>query len=354
MTALRFILLGYAFLGFFVAGGVFFKKGGRANFTLTCFILLLSFEVTYFLYSTSALFEQYQLLIGALYFPIGFVYGPLLLLHFIYLTEKDQTYKWWHFVQFIFAVLMLIAIWDIAVMPFAERIAYIEANFLSRIMTYNYLRAGHQLLYGLLLIYLFAKKRYVLPANQKLYLLLMTAMYLLSTVLISWLTLFADNWRQFIYFYLLIYTVVFVIAFLLYTDAQFLQKLTQKYLSSRLSEQDMKRILHKIKASFEQQKTFLNKGLNLTTFSKIIEEKPHSISQTMSECVGKNFNDYLNTYRIEHAKKLLTDPANDHFKIEAIAMDAGFNNKVTFNKSFLKIVGVTPSKFKRVSSKVNK
>ena len=183
--------------------------------------------------------------------------------------------------------------------------------------------------------------------KEKLYGIAVCAIYFISVVLISWLTWFAKNWRQFIIFYFVAYTVVFVIAYLLYNDPEFLGKMTKKYLNSGLSDKDMKRIYEKIRSSFNGDKVFLHRDLNLAAISDIINEKPHHISQTMSELVQKNFNDYLNFYRIEHAKKMLTDKNFGHYKIEAIAIESGFNNKVTFNKAFLKWTQSTPSLYRK-------
>lgn len=347
MSTLRFILLGYAFVGLFVAGGVFFKKGGISNFMLACFIVLLSFEVFNFLYGTSVLVNLYPQFVSVYYFPVGFAYGPLLFIHFKALIHRERTLGLTEALHFLPIVLAFVAIWDILLLPGLERLAYIEIHFLDRIMTYNYIRAGHQLLYGVALVWIYIARQHLLNQKEKIYLLLMAVIYVLSTVLISWLTLFAENWRQFIYFYFLVSTIVFAIAYLLYTDPEFLKKLSKKYLSSSLNEADMKRILTKIESSLTQDKLYLDQSLSLIKFGSRIGVKPHGISQTMSVLVGKNFNEYLNEYRVEHAKKLLKDKNFDHYKIEAIALESGFNNKVTFNKYFLKNTGLTPSEYKK-------
>ena len=111
----------------------------------------------------------------------------------------------------------------------------------------------------------------------------------------------------------------------------------------------MNRIISKIEVAFSKDELFLNRDLNLSKFAEIIDEKPHNISQTMSEVVQRNFNDHLNFFRVKHAKKLLLDSKYDHYKIESIGMEAGFNNKVTFNKAFLKYTEVTPSVYKKTN-----
>ena len=350
MTVLRFVLLVYAFIGLFVAGGVFFRKNKTSSVTLTIFILLLSQEILYFLYSTSWLFEQYQISLGSLYFPLGFLYGPVLWFHCRSLVEEKSAFTWKDLLHLVPMLLIIIHMWDIFLMPALERQAYAETHFMDRIMPLNYLRASHQLIYGVILLIFSFKNRYSLTSNERVYTLLICTIYLISTVLISWLTMFADNWRQFIYFYFLIYTLVFIIAYLLYSDNKFLKKLTGKYLNSNLVKSDMNRILSKIEDAFSNDEIFLDRELNLSKFAEIIDEKPHNISQTMSEIVQRNFNEHLNFFRVKHAKKLLLDSKFDQYKIEYIGMEAGFNNKVTFNKAFLKYTEVTPSAYKKANT----
>ncbi|MEQ9658165.1 MAG: helix-turn-helix domain-containing protein [Fulvivirga sp.] len=347
MTVLRFVLLVYAFIGLFVAGGVFFRKNKTSSVTLTIFILLLSLEIIYFLYSTSWLFVQYQISLGGYYFISGFLFGPVLWFHCRSLVEENSAFTAKDLLHLIPMVLILIYMWDILLMPHIQRQVYIQDHFIDRIMPINYLRASHQLIYGVVLLIFNYRNRYSLTSNEKVYLLLICTIYFVSTVLISWLTMFADNWRQFIYFYFLVDTLVFIIAYLLYSDSNFLKTLSKKYLNSSLSKNDMNRIISKIDIAFSKDELFLNRDLNLSKFAEIIDEKPHNISQTMSEVVQRNFNDHLNFFRVKHAKKLLLDSKFDHYKIESIGMEAGFNNKVTFNKAFLKYTEVTPSVYKK-------
>ena len=74
-----------------------------------------------------------------------------------------------------------------------------------------------------------------------------------------------------------------------------------------------------------------------------MEVQPHHISQVINELEEKHFSDYINTYRIEDAKKMLL--ASDH-KIIHVAYDTGFNNKASFNNAFKKHTGMSPTQYK--------
>jgi AraC-like DNA-binding protein len=55
--------------------------------------------------------------------------------------------------------------------------------------------------------------------------------------------------------------------------------------------------------------------------------------------------DFVNSYRVEEFKARAVDPANSNFSILAIALDAGFNSKSSFNQAFKKFTGKTPSQY---------
>ncbi len=59
---------------------------------------------------------------------------------------------------------------------------------------------------------------------------------------------------------------------------------------------------------------------------------------------GKTFIDFLNEFRISHAKKLLVE--KEDITIREIAFDCGFNNISNFNKIFKSFTGITPKEYK--------
>ncbi|MDX1580240.1 MAG: helix-turn-helix domain-containing protein, partial [Alphaproteobacteria bacterium] len=61
----------------------------------------------------------------------------------------------------------------------------------------------------------------------------------------------------------------------------------------------------------------------------------------------RNFNDFLNTYRVEAAKADLHDPEKAHLPILTIAMDLGYRSLASFNRAFKELTGSTPSEFRQ-------
>ena len=71
------------------------------------------------------------------------------------------------------------------------------------------------------------------------------------------------------------------------------------------------------------------------------------MTEIINNIVKQNFYDYVNNFRVEEFKSLANDPANMHLKILSLAYDAGFKSKTTFNTTFKKITGQTPSEYIR-------
>ncbi|MEF9477974.1 helix-turn-helix domain-containing protein [Chryseobacterium sp. 1B4] len=96
----------------------------------------------------------------------------------------------------------------------------------------------------------------------------------------------------------------------------------------------------------EIQKPYLDSELNLIRLAEMLSVSTHHLSYVINTGFGKNFFQYVNEYRIDHAKKLLKEP-DSKLSILGIAYESGFNSKTSFNTTFKKVTGQTPSEFKK-------
>ena len=114
-----------------------------------------------------------------------------------------------------------------------------------------------------------------------------------------------------------------------------------------LEETDSKKILNTLTLFMEKEKPFLDSGISLITLADSLGVNPKTLSFVINEHIHKNFNQYINDWRIEEVKKRLDDKAYDHFKMLSIAFDCGFNSKSTFNLAFKKATGLSPSEYRK-------
>ncbi|MEC3908117.1 helix-turn-helix domain-containing protein [Tamlana sp. 2201CG12-4] len=94
-------------------------------------------------------------------------------------------------------------------------------------------------------------------------------------------------------------------------------------------------------------KLYLEPDLSLTKLSKMLGKSTQQISLVINQCAQRNFNDYINYYRIQDAKALLSDPENEKYTISSIAFDMGFSSLSSFNTAFKKFEGTTPSAYRK-------
>jgi len=95
-----------------------------------------------------------------------------------------------------------------------------------------------------------------------------------------------------------------------------------------------------------EEKLYRNPALNMNMLAEKANLSNGYLSQIINQKEGKNFYDFVNTYRIEEVKSHLSDPKYAHYSILGIGLEAGFKSKSTFNAAFKKMTGQTPTAFK--------
>lgn len=109
--------------------------------------------------------------------------------------------------------------------------------------------------------------------------------------------------------------------------------------------EDYKDEIEKIVHFFETEKPFLNKELNINQVSVALDIPSRELSFIINNHFGQRFNDFLNKHRIEYITKKINKEFLSNFTIEAIASEAGFASKSTFNLAFKKHHQCTPSEY---------
>lgn len=150
------------------------------------------------------------------------------------------------------------------------------------------------------------------------------------------------------YSLILLFFVILVLAFVfykIYLKRQYVkQKEALKYSHSSLKKEDANLINKKLIEFLINKKPYLEADLSLQKLAKLIGTKSHYLSQVINQNHHCSFHEFINKYRIEEAKRLLTKTV---LKIEAVAYDSGFNSISTFNASFKKETNTTPSKHRK-------
>jgi len=104
---------------------------------------------------------------------------------------------------------------------------------------------------------------------------------------------------------------------------------------------DEKLILNK----FEKEKVYLNDALNLNDFSKSIALSKNYVSELINQKFGHSFKDLIGQYRIKEAQQIMVKKVHSKTSLIDIAFESGFNNKVTFYRTFKRYTGKSPSEY---------
>ncbi|WP_114752035.1 helix-turn-helix domain-containing protein [Pleomorphovibrio marinus] len=122
--------------------------------------------------------------------------------------------------------------------------------------------------------------------------------------------------------------------------------------SKEKASTDIQLVADRVVALMEENKFFKEENISIKDVSENIDERPYIVSHAINTCLGKNFFDLINSYRVEESKALMQDGRLNHLSLLGIAFEAGFTSKTAFNTAFKKHAGMTPSQFKKESSQL--
>lgn len=109
-----------------------------------------------------------------------------------------------------------------------------------------------------------------------------------------------------------------------------------------MSDSEIDLALEMVGKGMEEDKWFQNPSLSLRELAENVNISGNKLSWLLNERMGQNFNEYINSFRVENFKENALNPANSHLTLLALAYESGFNSKTVFNSFFKKIEGMTP------------
>jgi YesN/AraC family two-component response regulator len=95
-----------------------------------------------------------------------------------------------------------------------------------------------------------------------------------------------------------------------------------------------------------EQKPFLEPSLTINDLADKTQIMPRYLSQIINECLNQNFYDFVNSYRINEAKKYLLQCSSRKTILE-ILYEVGFNSKTAFNVAFKNMTGMSPTQYRK-------
>ena len=115
--------------------------------------------------------------------------------------------------------------------------------------------------------------------------------------------------------------------------------------ANTLEETELISFKEKLETTIREEQPYRNPGLSLAQLAEMTGISHHALSRVINEGYEMNFNDFINSYRIEEFKRLARDEGHQQFTLLALAFQVGFNSKSAFNRSFKKLEHCTPREY---------
>jgi len=107
-------------------------------------------------------------------------------------------------------------------------------------------------------------------------------------------------------------------------------------------------VLRRLDRLMTVERVYRQEGLTIAVLAARLDLPEHRLRQVINEGLGhRNFNAFLNRYRLDEAKASLSDVGQREVPVLTIAMDAGFQSIGPFNRAFKADTGLTPTEFRR-------
>jgi AraC-like DNA-binding protein len=312
----------------------------------------------------------------AISLSLAMMYAPLLYLYSKYVTKKYEKFDLRDYLHAIPSVLLILIFLIIRILPSNNSIPiesfYVQFSWLRNIFGYIFIL--------LLIIYIinalsivirfkrhimnyYSFKSYKISLNWLLTVIISFVLILLLIVISS--TLFEShkiNVEVYLFRHIIELFYVYILSIWGFSQNQLNHDLIsgsnvdeiensdsslEKYHKSGLKKDLAKNYLQKLIQFMEENEAWKDQELSIAKLSYQTSIPKHHISEVLNEYLGKNFYIFVNEYRVEYAKVLLTSKKYNNWSILAIGYECGFNSKTAFNNFFKKHTQVTPSEYKK-------
>jgi AraC-like DNA-binding protein len=308
--------------------------------------------------------SKYMMQSGIIFYPVVFTWGPCFYLYIVSLLNSGFRFRLKHTIHFIPFLVVLIY----TSLQFYFKETDVRVSMLSSFSINQNLYSHFGLFFNIQIVgyniaafigyYLYQKnaKNQYSQVDQNSNRWLKTSLF--GFLIACFVTQIGNHSRQLNFFPSIDWGFICDLAFLIFfivlfyraiINPNFFAKLEtkEKYRSSNLDQAQAMKLLADLENYMIEKRPFSDSSLSLKTlaFSTGISER--NLSQIINEYKNQNFFDFVNSYRVKYAMGLLRNPENEQRTMLDILFESGFNSKTTFNTTFKKHTGLTPSDYKK-------
>lgn len=107
----------------------------------------------------------------------------------------------------------------------------------------------------------------------------------------------------------------------------------------------------KLEILCKEQHIYTDSTLNREKVAEKLGISAGYVSQIVNTITGDNFANYINQYRVEAVKEMISNSEYENYNLLTMGLESGFTSKTTFYKSFKKVTGQTPNEYKNTVNK---
>ena len=175
---------------------------------------------------------------------------------------------------------------------------------------------------------------------------------IVAVIVCSGFLYFLPNTVRIIYFIVIFLCVLYfnIATFRLHKDSPYLAIADNTVTTTNIQQLETraeKALFERIQSTMEHDQLYAKTGLTISELAEALRIQEYILRRFINKKLHyRNFNQFLNEYRIGKATKRLLDPLEQGTQISTIALDIGYASLSSFNKSFKELHGVTPSVFR--------
>ncbi|MDE5662117.1 MAG: helix-turn-helix domain-containing protein [Muribaculaceae bacterium] len=123
------------------------------------------------------------------------------------------------------------------------------------------------------------------------------------------------------------------------------KKKQQRYKTTRISNEECKRLLRALDKLMKTRKPYTNPELKLADLAAMVDTSAHALSFLFNQYMNKSYYDYVNQYRVEEFIDLAERTDVTRYTLSAMAAKCGFSSRASFFRYFKNITGITPAEY---------
>lgn len=299
-------------------------------------------------------------------FNIGFTYirAPLIYFYFLKIMEPRFEFRRGQLMHFVPGILIFIILEafpftdtapDISILSMLQSGEVVLDSLALQILIIIGLALPLVYLIGLLNhylpVFLIGKEiKHTLTNSAIVWLLIFYTITTTAAIVIEYLVW--GQMREMSLLLLILFPMLFFFIIMRYPEYIRLVKVEMEqinYARSKIRKLNLDGIFQRMEDLIQEEKVFLDEKITLAKLAEQLSITPHQLSEILNTKLEKTFNEYINEHRIQEAQRLLLEEPDAN--VLDIAFNVGYNTKSAFYKSFQKIVGQSPSQFRKAHKK---